>query len=217
LTSLPADSLASHSVLPGSAEARRITVISGRKCSVLSKSAGPVGCLVRMCLGSSEWNSMRVYLRWKVRATKQGRLLFQLAPWTRRTDGTEFGLWPTARSRDWKGQTQRGKHAPMDGLPNAVAANLWPTARATDGNKGSRTLEGSRREMERGRNIDLGTAVKLWPTPHASCGTGASRTQQGGMNLQTFVAEMESPAGHLNPRFVEWLMGYPDGWTDLNA
>ena len=25
------------------------------------------------------------------------------------------------------------------------------------------------------------------------------------------------PRGQLNPEFVEWLMGYPIGWTELDA
>jgi DNA (cytosine-5)-methyltransferase 1 len=44
---------------------------------------------------------------------------------------------------------------------------MWPTPRSTDGTKGSRTEEGSRRELERGKNVDLGMVVKLFPTPTA--------------------------------------------------
>jgi hypothetical protein len=28
---------------------------------------------------------------------------------------------------------------------------------------------------------------------------------------------VEGKIGQLNPTWVEWLMGYPLGWTDLNA
>jgi hypothetical protein len=28
-------------------------------------------------------------------------------------------------------------------------------------------------------------------------------------------AVMASDGGHLNPQWVEWLMGFPIGWTDL--
>lgn len=59
-------------------------------------------------------------------------------------------MWPTPKARDWKGQSQRGIHAPMDALPN----------------------------MDNGHGRPIG--------------------------------------GQLNPPFVEWLMGYPIGWTDLN-
>ena len=66
---------------------------------------------------------------------------------------------------------------------------LLPTPKATDGDKGSRTMEGAKRELARGKNIDLGMVAKLWPTPCVD--------------------------GNLNPQWVEWLMGYPEGWTDL--
>jgi type II secretory pathway pseudopilin PulG len=39
-------------------------------------------------------------------------------------------MFPTPQSTDWKGQSQRGKHAPKDCLPNAV---IFPTPTAHDG------------------------------------------------------------------------------------
>jgi hypothetical protein len=30
------------------------------------------------------------------------------------------------------------------------------------------------------------------------------------------VTETHSPGGTLHPRFVEWMMGFPLGWTDLD-
>jgi hypothetical protein len=30
------------------------------------------------------------------------------------------------------------------------------------------------------------------------------------------VMQTEQNNGKLNPEFVEWLMGYPIGWTDLD-
>jgi DNA (cytosine-5)-methyltransferase 1 len=35
-------------------------------------------------------------------------------------------------------------------------------------------------------------------------------------NLEEVVAgEVGDATGKLNPTWVEWLMGYPEGWTDL--
>ena len=55
--------------------------------------------------------------------------------------------------------------------------------------------------------------VKFYPTPHANCSTGAGSgpNKQGGENLQTAVG------GQLNPQWVEWLMGFPVGWTDCEV
>lgn len=49
-----------------------------------------------------------------------------------------------------------------------------------------------------------------WPTPDASA-RGARKNQNGHtINLQDVVG-----SGKLNPQWVEWLMGYKTGWTDL--
>jgi site-specific DNA-cytosine methylase len=47
--------------------------------------------------------------------------------------------------------------------------------------------------------------VPLWPTPEASDGSG-------GDDLATAVFRRER--GPLNPDWVDWLMGFPVGWTD---
>ena len=82
-------------VLPGSAEARKMTVTSGRRCSELYRRSGPRGCLVRMCLESSIWHSTRCYLRWKISATPAKRSLFQLAVSMPRTSDSESLFWTT--------------------------------------------------------------------------------------------------------------------------
>ena len=61
---------------------------------------------------------------------------------------TEVRMYASPKARDWKGQSQRGIHAPGDALPN----------------------------MDRGDGDPIGSAM--------------------------------------NPTWVEWLMGWPIGWTD---
>ena len=95
MTLFQEDFLASHSVQPGSAEARTMTVTSGRKCSELYANSGPLGSLVRMCLVSSIWHSTRCFLTWKLKVTKSNVSLFQLAVSMPRTKDTAFLLWPT--------------------------------------------------------------------------------------------------------------------------
>jgi hypothetical protein len=53
----------------------------------------------------------------------------------------------------------------------------------------------------------------FWATPTSSDGTGGpgNSGRQGGENLRT------QAGGSLNPQWVEWLMGFPTGWTDLEA
>ena len=95
LTLFPAGSPASHSVKPGSDEARRMTVTSGQRCCELFRKSGPLGSLARMLLESSIWHSTRCFLTWKPSATPGRRLLFRLVPSTPRTEETGSPLWPT--------------------------------------------------------------------------------------------------------------------------
>ena len=62
----------------------------------------------------------------------------------------------------------------------------------------------------------------MFPTPNA-CDANrkeadyarASRDGSGGDDLQTAVAKRKRLGGTLNPGWIEWLMGWPIGWTSL--
>jgi site-specific DNA-cytosine methylase len=60
---------------------------------------------------------------------------------------------------------------------------------------------------------------KLWPTPTTMKATGgAALCKWGGAGARKKMSTMVSHAemnGPLNPPWVEWLMGWPIGWTDL--
>jgi len=68
---------------------------------------------------------------------------------------------------------------------------------------------------------------QMWPTPKRRDykGTNAPEglTRKDGKSrmdqLPNAVAynSQEKDTGQLNPNWVEWLMGWPIGWTDLNA
>src|SRR5947209_191480 len=66
-----------------------ITVGSGRKCTELLPKSSLLTRLLKTLLASSIWGSMHVSLIWKAKATKRGRLLFQLVPLERSTEGAE--------------------------------------------------------------------------------------------------------------------------------
>ena len=95
LTLFQVDSLASLSPLPGSEQARKMTVTSGLKCFELYGKSSPLSSLVKMCLESSIWHSTRCYLTWKTKDTPGKRLLFRLAVSMPRTNGNECVFWPT--------------------------------------------------------------------------------------------------------------------------
>jgi len=59
---------------------------------------------------------------------------------------------------------------------------------------------------------DLLAASKLWPTPAARDWKDANYPSEH--NRHTPPLEVHA-GGKLNPMWVEWLMGWPLGWTDL--
>ena len=67
------------------------------------------------------------------------------------------------------------------------------------------------------------TEFGLWPTPRASewKGTGPLGSKSHNHRLErgyldATVQEASQESGSLNPAWVEWLMGFPIGHTDLN-
>ena len=226
LTLFQEDSPASHFLSPGSGEARKMTVTSGLKCSGLSKSSGRLGLLEKMLLGSSIWRSTLCYLTWKPKATPAGRLWFQLVASTPRTGGTGSQLWATPNTMDGLPQrspdalkrqaetSRKGRSRPAN-LREQVCletVRMWPTptAREYKGGRNPETL------LQKGRKPSntLGDAV-IWSTPQArDYRTGQKERYENPKRTKNLNDQV---GGQVNPTWVEWLMGFPIGWTDLNA
>ncbi len=92
----------------------------------------------------------------------------------------------------------------------------WPTPTALDG-KGSGTDNSTPRDRldyaaERGI-----TKTNQYPKPAAGMfATPTTKANQGAPSMASRgQACRNMPAGSLNPRWVEWLMGWPIGWTSL--
>lgn len=66
-------------------------------------------------------------------------------------------------------------------------------------------------------------AVKRWPTPTATLGSKGGRvtprkSREGGTLIEAVsIFNDVGVWGQLNPAWVEWLMGWPIGWTSLAA
>jgi hypothetical protein len=96
---------------------------------------------------------------------------------------------------------------------NDQIAHLFPTPRATDADKGTRTTCGAVKEAHRGHGIDLPSHVRIFPTPtrgDAKNNNPPSQRKENGRHSDQLNA---AAGGSLNPTWVEWLMGFPIGWT----
>jgi len=65
---------------------------------------------------------------------------------------------------------------------------------------------------------------RFWPTPGAAdnrdrghIGMPAIQRRQAKGKQLNLSMVVSNKSGALNPTWVEWLMGFPTGWTDLNA
>ena len=134
--------------------------------------------------------------------------------------------WPTVRVSSANGASQKELAAgnPKKRLEAEVLLNPWPTPAARD-YKGA---SGWGRQERKGFPEDsLPNAVTNWPTPSAhearlGYQDRSDPTKKGTQESLTTVIVNKAGgrsvcAGHLNPDWVEWLMGVPTGWTGLGC
>lgn len=104
-------------------------------------------------------------------------------------------LWPTPKANEnpdfARARNQSGKRHSGDNLATAVHTWPTPTVNGNNNRKGASPKSGD----------GLATAVKSFSQPES--------------DLQNGEQQEENNSGQLNPTWVEWLMGYPLGWTEL--
>jgi hypothetical protein len=93
------------------------------------------------------------------------------------------------------------------------ALETWPPPRATDGTHGGRVTP--RKGREGGNLVEAVSARTTFATP-------TSRDWRSGKASPETLAKNSRPlseqiGGALNPTWVEWLMGFPLGWTALDV
>lgn len=226
----PVDSPASRSVVPGSEKARAMTVSSGRKCSALLRSCGPLGCLERMLLESSEWHSTIALLTWRISGTPAGRSIFQLVPSVPSIGerGSSLLLTPSATQIDpteerFQKRTDYrksiGRKWVADRLSEQLAMLPTPTTpRPHDTEKTAGVYTKSQNQK------DLTYAITTIPT--ITCNTGKNTSPGINFDMRekkahldgVFMNQVGKKNGlQLQPAFAEWMMGFPTGYTDLPA
>jgi DNA (cytosine-5)-methyltransferase 1 len=118
------------------------------------------------------------------------------------------------------------------GLAQQIALRtMWPTPTANQDKKArGNPLKNAEDTMRRGFSLGLPEVVawrmagRVWPTPTATQHKGWSPNHNRAdtddrldytVERQSFQPGQSTPPMRLNPAWVEWLMGWPSGWTDL--
>lgn len=128
-------------------------------------------------------------------------------------------MWPTPMASEGFKQTKKWREDHQNSLTAWVFnpeknPQMFSTPTARD-HKGPTITE----NHPEGFNKNLCNDVMMWPTPASSNSRGAvknrfmgSETYRGNLDeaVRTHQEDM-----HLSADWVEWLMGYPPGWTNL--
>lgn len=188
--------------------------------------------LWRTFQGSLEEEWERYSETWPPSGTTRSGRAYRQRPLVPRTFAGASSFWHTPNVPNG-GRVNPEDMSPTGLLPNGkkrqvglehqvrmVEREMWPTPSA---NQYECDLEvwTARREREKakGRNgngfgLTLSMAVQeraQWATPSAHPRTHSPRRVHHGRQLANEVG------GQLNPTWVEWLMGFPEGWTDLGG
>ena len=162
-------------------------------------------CLMAL-LNNEAAGLARVSETWPRSGLMRNGTAYRLPPLVRRTSGTGFGSLlthsiptPTAQDHIERESTSTEKLNPLTN--KSVSLDRW---------------------------------VKFWPTPEAglakfsgiemkqanknkvAAAEAGTRKSKMGSSLSWDKRILEAD-GELNPAWVEWLMGFPSGWTDLEA
>ncbi len=205
---------------PGSLARSAPSGVSSRTCAVMCRSA----CAT--C--DATWNAWVTELK---RGSTRRRKL------ARRTSALASSSWPTPTAQSY-GTNQGGGAGRVGPVRPSLdtLARIWSTPCARDW-KGPPGAQYMSTKGKRSLPVD----VQLWPTPTAgdSKASGAAGYATEGRHSGTTLTDaavrgfrspgpqvptMQTPGGSrsvsgrtLNPRFVEWLMGWPIGWSDCEA
>lgn len=207
----PPRSDASTSFAAGSRDHAR-TSVSPAKGPVLLASAADYGLsspesLATFDRDSSSWRTSQLCL---VEGTARFSETWPRSGMTR--SGTAYRLLPLARLTV---EIESGSLLPTPTAGDSKASGSRNTAKSK-AHAGVSLTDWARGDGGRGR--------RMLPTPRASewKGTGPlgskshlHRVSRG--YLDATMQELCGTSGRLNPRFVEWMMGFPPGWTALDC
>jgi hypothetical protein len=196
LTSFVAGIHASRLALLEGAQDRMMSVTFGHGYATPLANYDPDTQSWRMLGVISLWEEHQSLQTLPPSGTTQNGTLYQLPQLVRLTGETASSLLPTPT-------TQEVEHP---------EAELTATGRRKSKNKTT------------SHSLGLADLMRMWPTMTAS-GMGSTNHRKllgkhvsSGRITPDEKRQMSAGnGGRLNPTWVEWLMGFPPGWTDLEA
>jgi len=159
---------------------------------------------------TSSWRTLQICLEARLNGQADGLAEFS-------------ETWPNAGMMR-NGKTYRRQPWALPIAENA--SGFVPTPRAAD-YKGATSPLAAEKAKKRGYGPNLpewvaATSAKMWPTPQASDNRDRGNLSSGAVKRRmekgkqiSLSQSVSEQSGALNPTWVEWLMGFPTGWTDL--
>lgn len=219
-------------------------VDSGKKWHELLAKFDPASCswkTAQCSLLADLEQSLETWPRW---GSMRNGACYQQPMLERLTSGSESGYWPTPKSNDAEKRGNFDIQNPRNGLPAAAKRSVFPTPSASDGTRGGVMTEsmtgqsltqvvntmvrfptpcasdhkGSGKSGTLRDRLDYAaergaTKSNVYATPQASDFRSGQTSRLEDPNRSRNLNDQIG--GQLNPTWVEWLMGWPLGWTDL--
>jgi len=191
-----ADSRASHSAAPAKDLVSEMIETFGRTPFALLEKLSPNGAYWKTSQGSFPLiTSDKFSGTWPRAALMSHGIAFRLPPSERLTREIGYGLLPTPAAGEWGSNTSMRRR----GTTVRERILFWPTPVVS---RGAYSYSSGKVRLK------LEGAVRMFPTPNA--------TDWKNRNTSNRKSELSKEiGGSLNPMWVEWLMGWPIGWTDL--
>jgi hypothetical protein len=210
----PSLAISAHSLVKGTPQAIREWLMSSPVDSLVSRfptqesdleQTIPATCGPQLSNVSASYDpDMRC---WKM---SQGWLLADIS-------GPSWETWPKA------GYVLNGAFYPQPNWERRISeigSGLLPTPNADMGDATNKLIPHGghfRRPSGHKAHLRLTESVKMWRTPSASVIEPKSNVVKltGRTPQDPQVGLADQVGGQLNPDWVEWLMGWPIGWTSL--
>ena len=131
---------------------------------------------------------------------------------------SHYRLWQTPVADDVIERT-KGKMNSRGKPKLSAQVKMWPTPQARDHFPAHKPeyIAAKKAQGHGMSNLNDAVAMQRFTTPRTPSKTGGGTGLDGGAGAQAMMDEKtrkELTGGSLNPTWVEWLMGWPLGWSD---